>query len=202
MTKCTCGHERHDHGYHGPQGSIRLLADTSTGIEPLFQTHFIRRTLIMPATPITLFRGTFLSNFWPAIVSYGAGTYPSVENAYVAAKIGAVPPPEGKAPSTPLEQAAVELLTCKPGNAKRIGKRFPMVAGWDGFKLDVMRTLVTQKFAKEPLRSMLLITGDEELVENNSWNDTWWGVCRGVGENNLGKLLMTLRSGLRQDVPK
>ena len=77
-----------------------------------------------------------------------------------------------------------------------------MVAGWDGFKLDVMRTLVTQKFAKEPLRSMLLITGDEELVENNSWNDTWWGVCRGVGENNLGKLLMTLRSGLRQDVPK
>ena len=129
-------------------------------------------------------------------------TYPSVENAYVAAKIGAVPPPEGKAPSTPLEQAAVELLTCKPGNAKRIGKRFPMVAGWDGFKLDVMRTLVTQKFAKEPLRSMLLITGDEELVENNSWNDTWWGVCRGVGENNLGKLLMTLRSGLRQDVPK
>lgn len=174
------------------------MAETSTGIEPLFLTHYVRRTINMSTDLITSFRGTFLSNFWPATVIYGNGTYPSVENAYVAAKIGAVPPPEGRAPSTPLERAAVELLTCKPGDAKRIGKRFPMVAGWDSFKLDVMRTLLTQKFAKEPLRSMLLATGEAGLVEGNTWGDRFWGVCRGEGENHLGKLLMGLRSGLRE----
>jgi predicted NAD-dependent protein-ADP-ribosyltransferase YbiA (DUF1768 family) len=43
---------------------------------------------------------------------------------------------------------------------------------------------------------MLKATGDEELVEGNWWNDTFWGVCNGVGENNLGKLLMKIRAEL------
>lgn len=37
-----------------------------------------------------------------------------------------------------------------------------------------------------------------ELIEGNTWGDTFWGVCRGKGENNLGKILMRLRSELAQ----
>jgi predicted NAD-dependent protein-ADP-ribosyltransferase YbiA (DUF1768 family) len=49
---------------------------------------------------------------------------------------------------------------------------------------------------------MLLATDDEELVEGNWWNDTFWGVCRGDGENNLGKIIMKVRDELRQQNDK
>jgi len=32
------------------------------------------------------------------------------------------------------------------------------------------------------------------LVEGNSWNDVWWGVCEGEGENHLGRILMDIRA--------
>jgi predicted NAD-dependent protein-ADP-ribosyltransferase YbiA (DUF1768 family) len=35
-----------------------------------------------------------------------------------------------------------------------------------------------------------------ELIEGNWWGDTYWGVCNGVGENHLGKLLMKIRDYL------
>lgn len=44
------------------------------------------------------------------------------------------------------------------------------------------------------LSEMLEATGDAELIEGNHWGDTFWGVCNGVGQNNLGKLLMAIRS--------
>jgi len=40
---------------------------------------------------------------------------------------------------------------------------------------------------------MLLQTGDEELIEGNKWGDRFWGVCKGKGKNNLGKILMKIR---------
>jgi len=46
----------------------------------------------------------------------------------------------------------------------------------------------------------LLQTGDAKLVLNNKWNDKFWGVCRGVGENWLGKILMEVRDELRKQL--
>jgi len=151
------------------------------------------------ANRIDSFRGTFLSNFWPARVFYAGAWYPSVENAYVAAKIGAVVPAEGAYTGTPLESAAVDLLTCKPGEAKRIGRRFPADPNWDPNKLGIMRAFLAQKFAPGPLRDLLLATGDAELVEGNTGGDVWWGVCRGKGENHLGRLLMAERAKVLAD---
>ena len=34
-----------------------------------------------------------------------------------------------------------------------------------------------EKFKREPLRSQLINTGDEELVEGNHWCDNYWGDC-------------------------
>ena len=45
----------------------------------------------------------------------------------------------------------------------------------------------------------LLETGSKHLEEVNYWGDTFWGVHKndssepGVGENNLGRLLMEIR---------
>ena len=50
------------------------------------------------------------------------------------------------------------------------------------------------KYTQNPvLAEKLLATGDDELVEFNTWNDKYWGVCRGEGENKLGKVLMRIR---------
>ena len=64
-------------------------------------------------------------------------------------------------------------------------------------RIDIMTALVTQKFNRHiDLRKKLLATGDEELIEGNWWGDTFWGVCRGKGDNHLGKILMEVRSKL------
>lgn len=76
---------------------------------------------------------------------------------------------------------------------------FETRADWNRIKLSVMAVATYYKYTYNPeLRAKLLATGDCLIEEGNTWNDTYWGICRGVGENNLGKLLMKLRSALRE----
>lgn len=59
-----------------------------------------------------------------------------------------------------------------------------------------MEEIVRAKFSEnETLKNMLLATGDAELKEGNTWNDTFWGIDQktGSGENHLGKILMKIR---------
>ena len=62
-----------------------------------------------------------------------------------------------------------------------------------------MEYLLLQKFFIPELREKLLATGNEELIEGNWWGDTYWGVCKGKGENNLGKSLMKIRTELQEE---
>jgi ribA/ribD-fused uncharacterized protein len=81
-----------------------------------------------------------------------------------------------------------------PSNAKKLGRRLPLRPDWESVKLDLMKKFVIAKFVDhEVLAEKLLATGDEELIEDNYWMDTFWGVCRGVGDNHLGKILMQVR---------
>jgi len=41
-----------------------------------------------------------------------------------------------------------------------------------------------------------LDTGKSELIEGNTWGDTFWGVSGVIGQNNLGKILMKIREEL------
>ena len=60
---------------------------------------------------------------------------------------------------------------------------------------------VSGKFAQNPdLLQKLLDTGDAHLEETNTWKDTFWGVCKGEGQNNLGKILMSVREELREEL--
>lgn len=60
-----------------------------------------------------------------------------------------------------------------------------------------MWSLLVQKFSEEnqELMDKLLETGDEELIEGNTWKDVFWGydVNLKQGKNNLGKMLMKIR---------
>tara|TARA_Y100000296_G_C5124172_1_gene231960 strand:+ start:697 stop:1053 length:357 start_codon:yes stop_codon:yes gene_type:complete len=88
-----------------------------------------------------------------------------------------------------------------PGRAKRIGRSVDLRRGWNGLRLGVMKDLVEAKFRQnEQARIILLKTGDREIVEGNTWNDTFWGVCNGVGENQLGKILMYVRKMLVDEI--
>lgn len=124
----------------------------------------------------------WLSNFWYAKVVYEGLEYPTSEHAYQAAKT-----------QDPALRIAISKLRT-PGEAKRAGQKVP----WnDDFnKLQVMYDVVKNKFSREPMRSKLLATGNEELIEANTWGDKFWGVCNGVGENHLGKILMRVREEL------
>jgi predicted NAD-dependent protein-ADP-ribosyltransferase YbiA (DUF1768 family) len=76
------------------------------------------------------------------------------------------------------------------------GQKVTLRKDWEGVKIQVMRDVLRLKFANPGLRDRLLETGDRELIEGNTWGDTFWGVCRGSGKNWLGQLLMELRGEL------
>jgi ribA/ribD-fused uncharacterized protein len=127
----------------------------------------------------------FLSNFYPARVRYGIHTYPTVEHAYQAAK------------TTNLDQRKAIREAATPSIAKRLGYGVKLRVHWEQLKIGIMRNLIRQKFRDPELRKNLLATGDEELIEGNTWGDSFWGVYRGRGHNWLGKLLMDIRKEIR-----
>ena len=86
-----------------------------------------------------------------------------------------------------------------PGEAKRLGRKIQLRPDWEEIKDNVMLTGLRKKFADPELRSFLMSTGDEELIEGNYWGDTHWGVCTGVGQNKLGKLLMQVREEIKNN---
>lgn len=124
----------------------------------------------------------FLSNFWPARITFGEWTFPTAEHAYQAAK--SLDPVDWK--------DAQECVS--PGAAKRLGKTFTLRPDWDDVKLEIMPEIVRAKFRDPELREKLLATGDAQLIEGNNWGDTFWGVSRGKGHNHLGRILMQVRS--------
>lgn len=127
----------------------------------------------------------FLSNFFPAKVVLDGIEFPSVEHAYQAAK------------NFDIERRR-RFATLTAGQAKREGQKTLKRPDWEQVKVNIMTNLVRDKFTNnKELREKLLATGDVELIEGNHWGDTFWGVCKGKGTNHLGKILMSVREGLR-----
>ena len=130
------------------------------------------------------FRGDFrfLSNFFPEEFVYLGKSWSSSEHAYQAQK---TLDPE-------LQETCRQLSN--PVKSKNFGKEVDLRSDWDDVKLDIMYEVLKCKFTQNKiLGELLILTEDAELVEGNHWGDTYWGVCKGVGQNNLGKLLMKIR---------
>lgn len=128
----------------------------------------------------------FLSNFYPCRIRYEGKLYPSTEHAYQAAK--SLDPNVRE-----MFQITSHSKTISARDAKTLGGRVKLRSDWENVKVRVMKDCLRAKFAKHDLKQKLLDTGNQELIEGNTWNDKFWGVCNGVGQNMLGKLLMELR---------
>lgn len=147
---------------------------------------------------IESFQGEYrwLSNFWPCNILYEEFIYPSVENAYQAAKTLSF----SKEPylfghvETNLRKP---FTLCSAAEAKKLGRQVAIRSDWEEIKLSVMKSLSREKYKHVTLRQHLIDTGDAELIEGNTWGDTYWGVCKGVGENHLGRILMKIRAELQ-----
>lgn len=93
------------------------------------------------------------------------------------------------------------LAAPTPAKARRRGRRVRLIENWDDVRLEVMRRVLHHKFRYGVgMAGRLAETGDAELIEGNTWRDTFWGVCNGRGENWLGVLLMLEREELRAEV--
>lgn len=138
---------------------------------------------------IKIFRGRhgFLSNFYHSPIEMDGILYLTAENAYQA----------GKTDST---TDKVLIAGFDPAHAKRYGRGVQIIEGLD--RLELMAKVLASKFEQNRwLRQQLLQTEDEQLMEGNTWNDTYWGVDLNTleGQNHLGKLLMAIRTNYRME---
>ncbi|HVX92854.1 MAG TPA: NADAR family protein [Candidatus Dojkabacteria bacterium] len=133
---------------------------------------------------------SFLSNFCkcPNGIHFNNLVFPSTENAYQSFKFS--------------EKYIAAFTQLTATQSKELAKMIKdkdksgyCNAMWKEKKYDIMFGLVFQKFTNDlDFKKKLIDTKDKYLEETNSWNDTYWGVCNGIGENNLGKILMRIRA--------
>jgi N-glycosidase YbiA len=125
-----------------------------------------------------------LSNFHMAPVVVDGRTYKCSEAAYMAEK-------------TFLDWQKDHLTTLGAKEAKAYGQVVTLRTDWEEVKVAAMYKVLLHKFAQNAeLAQLLLSTGTKYIEETNWWNDRFWGVCAGVGENNLGRTLIVIRSFL------
>lgn len=145
-------------------------------------------------------RWYFLSNFFPAWVEIehpvsGSIDYaPTAEHAYQMAKT-----------LNSAEKLAI-LHAPGPAEAKKKGRGVTLRDDWEDVKVTHMHAIVFRKFMDNPhLQTLLLKTGDELLIEGNTWHDNIWGdchcnrrsECQVAGQNLLGGILMQVRHSLQ-----
>lgn len=137
----------------------------------------------------------FLSNFFVAPFTTPRGTLvQTVEHAFQACK------------TLDRERQLAIIAVPSPRAARSMGgskTKTILRADWLTLRLRIMRTLVYEKFIQnDRLYGKLIATGDQTLIEGNTWHDNFWGncVCRRcqgtVGCNHLGHILMRVREKL------
>lgn len=125
-----------------------------------------------------LFRNeyAFLSNMYPCSITLNGLTFSCAEAVFQAYKCG--------------KHEDVLALTKMSGiEAKAFGRKVKMRSDWNTFRLIAMRNVIKAKFTQHPELLKKLKAIDVPIIEDNTWNDRYWGKCNGIGENNLGIIL-------------
>lgn len=128
----------------------------------------------------------WLSNFHLCPIEYDGLKYGSSEAAYQASK-------------TEDDDVREQFTGMTPKEAMKVGRNgIELRKDWPKMKIWYMKDVLLSKFTQnEDLKRKLLDTGDKYLEETNWWGDTFWGVCKGIGENHLGTVLMMIRDDIR-----
>ena len=129
----------------------------------------------------------FLSNFYPCdIVVEIEGKklhFKNAEAAYQAQKN---------------VELAEHFILLSGSEAKKLGRNIPITTeSWKTEKLYAMAKALHSKYQNYALLFYLKLVKDE-IIEDNYWGDTFWGVCTNKtydhkGKNILGKMLMNIR---------
>jgi ribA/ribD-fused uncharacterized protein len=122
-----------------------------------------------------------LSNFHIESFEWSNHLWTSSEAAYQASKGG--------------KDQYTRFAAMDAAKAKKEGGLVKLIhKDWDTVKLEFMMDILRHKFKQcDIARKVLMSTGDAHLEECNWWKDKIWGTYNGVGENYLGKMLMTIR---------
>ena len=130
----------------------------------------------------------YMSNYWKSKFFLDNNWWATTEHYYQAMKTLDVN-----------EQEQVRNAA-KANDARLLGQKVTLRADFDQVKDQLMKTCLVAKFNQHPdLKKQLLDTGDAELIEDSKV-DAYWGIgADGNGQNKLGKLLMDIRSELRNE---
>ena len=145
-------------------------------------------------TRIDSFTGyfNFLHNNYLTPVYYEGITYPSVTHAYHAARST-----DQQTRKAILNAETFQIL----GN---IAIRITDPSDWQERKLKLMEQLLRDKFRRcKDLQDKLRLTLGRELLmtyEEEKKNNLYWGVVKGKGQNQLGRILMKIRNDIINDV--
>ena len=129
------------------------------------------------------------SNFAPFPIDLGGERWPTSEHYFQAQKF------EDEAYRQKIRK------TASPMQAARLGRdrKQKLRRDWEAVKVGVMRQAVAAKFMQhEPLRALLLSTGDAKIVEHTENDDYWGDGGDGSGKNMLGRILMQVRKSCGQ----
>jgi N-glycosidase YbiA len=133
------------------------------------------------------------SNFSPHEIQMGGEIWPTSEHYYQAQKFTGT---RDHHLCQQIQQAS------SPELAAAIGRNPIHVVrkDWHELKTAIMYKVVFTKFKSHAdLKKLLLSTGEELIIENSP-TDSYWGCGPdGLGQNQLGKVLMQIRQELRRN---
>lgn len=132
-----------------------------------------------------------LSNFSPHPIEMPDGMWKTVEHYYQAKKY------EGKKLESTIRDAPTPEIAAQTGR-----ENTSIIRGdWHKVKDQIMHDALIAKFSQhEYLRLLLISTGTKTLVEHSE-HDVYWGDGgNGNGLNRLGRLLMTVRTAMAQEI--
>ena len=88
-----------------------------------------------------------------------------------------------------------------PSEARKEGQKVHLRKDWEQVKISVMTEICQAKFTQCPIAKKCLLNSKQaHLEESTWWKDQFWGTYKGNGRNELGKILMTIRSQLQGEV--
>ncbi len=136
----------------------------------------------------------FLSNFYPSPVFHNGNCWQTCEHAYQAAKLN-----DENYTEQEQDNLIREFKIVSTRGAMELGRSLKLSSKWNDIKFDIMLQCVLDKFIRnKELGQKLLDTNNKYLQELNNHGDSIWGVdvYTGIGDNDLGEILMAVRNYL------
>jgi len=134
----------------------------------------------------------YLSNFASCPIEINNEVWATSEHYYQAMKFH----------SSELRQSI--FYAASPEEAFELSRRYQdqVREDWYDVRVEIMEFIVSEKFKQHNRFAHLLVSTGDSVIKEHSHKDAFWGDGGdGTGDNHLGKILMKVRSELREKEP-